>query len=148
MEKQCSFTDMEYSFRKKKTKRDRFLSDMDKIVPWTELVEEIRPFYPKGNRGRKPIAIEVMLRMYLLEIWFDLSDGATEDAIYDSYSMRSFVGVNFATVQVPDSTTLCKFRKLILKNGLDEKINEKISTCLAAKRKTLHPGSLINPVVK
>ena len=87
MKKQETFTDIEYSFRKKKTKREEFLEIMDEIIPWDEWVGVIEPYYPKGKRGRPPMGIEKMLRMYLLQIWFNLSDPATEDAIYDSYAM-------------------------------------------------------------
>ena len=84
--KQETFTDIEYSFRKKKTKREEFLEIMDEIIPWDEWVDVIKPYYPKGKRGRPPMGIEKMLRMYLLQIWFNLSDPATEDAIYDRIS--------------------------------------------------------------
>ena len=95
--KQETFTDIEYSFRKKKTKREEFLEIMDEIIPWGEWVGVIEPYYPKGKRGRPPMGIEKMLRMYLLQIWFNLSDSATEDAIYDSYAMRKFTGIDFMT---------------------------------------------------
>ena len=110
--KQETFTDIEYSFRKKKTKREEFLEIMDEIIPWDEWVGVIEPYYPSGKRGRPPMGIEKMLRMYLLQIWFNLSDPATEDAIYDSYAMRTFTGIDFMTEAVPDETTLCKFRHL------------------------------------
>ena len=102
--KQETFTDIEYSYRKKKTKRDE----------WVGVIE---PYYPKGKRGRPPVGIEKMLRMYLLQIWFNLSDPATEDAIYDSYAMQKFTGIDFMTETVPDETTLCKFRHLLETNG-------------------------------
>lgn len=118
--KQETFTDIEYSFRKKKTKREEFLEIMDEIIPWDEWVDVIKPYYPKGKRGRPPMGIEKMLRMYLLQIWFNLSDPATEDAIYDSYAMRKFTGIDFMTEAVPDETTLCKFRHLLEANGLNK----------------------------
>ena len=120
MKKQETFTDIEYSFRKKKTKREEFLEIMDEIIPWDEWVGVIEPYYPKGKRGRPPMGIEKMLRMYLLQIWFNLSDPAVEDAIYDSYAMRKFTGINFMTEAVPDETTLCKFRHLLEANGLNK----------------------------
>ena len=92
---QLSFSDEEYSGRKRITKREEFLKTMNEIIPWAEWVEKIRPFYPTGKRGRPVRGIELMLRMYLLQIWFGLSDEGTEDAIYDSYAMRSFLGLNF-----------------------------------------------------
>ena len=99
--KQETFTDIEYSYRKKKTKREEFLEIMDEIIPWDEWVGVIKPYYPKGKRGRSPMGIEKMLRMYLLQIWFNLSDPATEDAIYDSYAMRKFAGIDFMPEAVP-----------------------------------------------
>ena len=102
--KQEAFTDIEYSFRKKKTKREEFLEIMDEIIPWEEWVDVVKPYYPEGKHGRPPMGIEKMLRMYLLQIWFNLSDPATEDAIYDSYAMRKFTGIDFMTDTVPDET--------------------------------------------
>ena len=113
MKKQQSFTDLEYSMRKRKTKRDEFLETMDAITPWDEIVAMIEPNYYKNHLGRKPRGIEVMFRMYLLATWFNLSDEAVEDAIYDSYAMRKFMGINFLTEQVPDATTLLHFRHLL-----------------------------------
>ena len=86
--KQQTLSDMEYSCRKKKTKREEFLEIMEEIIPWEEWVEIIRPYYPTGRRGRPAIDLELILRMYLLQVWFNLSDPGTEDAIYDSYAMR------------------------------------------------------------
>ena len=81
---QMTFSDMEYSGRKRVTQKEKFLQEMNEIIPWTDWVNMILPYYPKGKRGRPPRGIEVMLRMYLLQIWFNLSDPANEDAIYDS----------------------------------------------------------------
>ena len=89
--KQETFTDIEYSYRKKKTKREEFLEIMEEIIPWDEWVGVIEPYYPKGKRGRPPMGIEKMLRMYLLQIWFNLSDPATEDAIYDLSLIHIFL---------------------------------------------------------
>ena len=130
--KQETFTDIEYSFRKKKTKREKFLEIMDEIIPWEEWVGVIKPYYPKGKRGRPPMGIEKMLRMYLLQIWFNLSDPATEDAIYDSYAMRKFTGIEFMTESVPDETTLCKFRHLLEANGLNKLFFDAINRVMVA----------------
>ena len=100
--------------------REEFLEIMDEIIPWDEWVGVIEPYYPKGKRGRPPMGIEKMLRMYLLQIWFNLSDPGTEDAIYDSYAMRKFTGIDFMTEVVPDETTLCKFRHLLEEHGLNK----------------------------
>ena len=120
--KQQTFSDIEYSNRKLKTKREEFLEIMDEIIPWDEWVSVIIPFYPSGKRGRPPKGIEKMLGMYLLKVWFNLSDEGTEDAIYDSYAMRKFVGINFLEEDAPDATTLLKFRRLLAylsENGED-----------------------------
>ena len=82
--KQHTFSDLEYASRRRQTKRENFLNSMNEIIPWSQWVEMVRPHYPKGDRGRKPLEIETMLRMYLLQNWFNLSDEGIEDAIYDS----------------------------------------------------------------
>ena len=81
-----TFSDVEYSGRKKVTQKEKFLSKMEQIIPWAEWIGKIQPYYPIGKRGRPPRGIEVMLRMYLLQIWFNVSDAGLEDAIYDSYA--------------------------------------------------------------
>ena len=125
--KQGTLTDIQYSGRKKKTRREEFLEIMDEIIPWDEWTSVIEPYYPKEKRGRPPMGIEKMLRMYLLQIWFDLSDPATEDAVYDSYAMRKFTGIDFMKESVPDETTLCKFRHLLEVNGLNKLFFEAIN---------------------
>ena len=92
---QMTFSDYEYSLRKRKTKREEFLDIMNEIIPWEEWVEFVRPYYPNGKRGRPTKGIEKMLRMYLLQIWFNLSDEGVEDAIYDSYAFRKFMNIDF-----------------------------------------------------
>ena len=118
--KQETISDVEYSARKRKTKREEFLEIMDEIIPWEEWVAYIAPYYPSGKRGRPPKGIEKMLRMYLLQCWFNLSDEGVEDAIYDSYAMRKFVGIDFFEEDAPDATTLLKFRRLLEKNNLNK----------------------------
>lgn len=112
MEKQINFADIEYGNRRRKTKREEFPEKMESVIPWGKWVEIIEPYYPDGKRGRRPQSIERMLRIYLLQNRFSLSDEGIEDAIYDSYAMKQFMGVNFGVnEQVPDATTLCKFRR-------------------------------------
>ena len=118
---QQTFSDIEFANRRRKTKREQFLETMEQIIPWQDWVEIIRPFYPSGKRGRPPRGIELMLRMYLLQIWFSMSDEGLEDAIYDSYAMRSFLHIDFMSEQVPDATTLLKFRHLLEQTGLAKK---------------------------
>ena len=128
--RQQTFTDIEYARRKRQTKRDEFLKIMDEIIPWEEWIAYIKPFYFDNKVGRPARGIEVMLRMFLLQSWFNLSDEAIEDSIYDSYAFRLFMGLDFMSEQVPDATTLCKFRKLLVDNGIAEKFFIAITHCL------------------
>jgi len=122
---QLNFADAEYKNRRRKTKREKFLEKMDKTVPWDEWAEKVRPYYPKGIHGRRPHSIERMLKMYMLRTWFGLSDLGTEEAVYDSYSMKKFMQLDFfSNEQVPDSSTLYRFRKLLARTGLDEYFKE------------------------
>ena len=118
--KQQTFTDLEYAGRKRKTKREEFLEIMDEITPWEEMVALIEPYYYKNHLGRRPKGIETMLRMYLLANWFNLSDEAVEDAIYDSYAMRKFMGIDFVEGSVPDATTLCGGRIKLAQNKVSK----------------------------
>ena len=147
MKKQETFTDIEYSFRKEKTKRGEFLEIIDEIIPWEEWVGVIEPYYPKGKRGRPPMGIEKMLRMYLLQIWFNLSDPATEDAIYDSYAMRKFTGINFMTESVPDETTLCKFRHLLEANGLNKLFFDAINRVMVQTGHMMKGGTIVDATI-
>lgn len=145
--KQETFTDIEYSFRKKKTKREEFLEIMDEIIPWDEWVSIIEPYYPKGKLGRRPMGIEKMLRMYLLQIWFNLSDPGTEDAIYDSYAMRKFTGIDFMTEAVPDETTLCKFRHLLETNGLNKLFFDAINRVMTQTGHMMKGGTIVDATI-
>ena len=145
--KQETFADIEYGCRKKKTKREEFLEIMDEIIPWDEWVGVIKPYYPSGNRGRPPIGLEKMLRMYLLQIWFNLSDPATEDAIYDSYAMRKFVGINFMEESVPDETTLCNFRHLLEENGLNKLFFNAIERVMTATGHIMKGGTIVDATI-
>jgi len=147
MEKQMMFSDFEYANRKRVTKREEFLKMMDKIVPWEELIECIRPYYPSGKRGRPPRGIERMLRMYLLQIWFNLSDELAEDSIYDSYAMRSFVGLNFLDEQAPDATTLLQFRHLLERAGLGKRLFEKINAHLEDRGCMMRGGTIVDATI-
>ena len=111
---QSSFSALEYAAKKKMTRRDRFLGEIEAVTPWSDLVAEILPFYPKGEgRGRPPIGLERMLRMYIAQQCFGLSDEGTEDALYDSQAIRGFVGIDLNRESAPDATTLLKFRRLL-----------------------------------
>src|SRR5271163_2988950 len=127
MDTQKSFAQAEYAQKKKTTRREKFLNEMEQVVPWARLVACIQPHYFKGERGRKPVGIERMLRMYFLQQWYALADEALEDALYDSQSMRSFVGIDLNVESVPDATTLLKFRRILERHALTQKILDEVN---------------------
>lgn len=144
---QQTFSDIEYSNRRRKTKREDFLEKMNEIIPWKQWNDLIQPYYYTGKRGRPPIEIETMLRMYLMQIWFNLSDEGIEDAVYDSYAMRSFLGINFLMEQVPDATTLLKFRHLIERHKIGEKIFADVTKRLDDAGLMMHGGSIVDATI-
>lgn len=144
---QQTFSDIEYSNRKKKTKREAFLNSMEQIIPWQYWVDFIVPYYPSGKRGRPPKDIETMLRMYLMQNWFTLSDEGIEDAIYDSYAMREFMQIDFFTEQVPDATTLLHFRHLIEDNKIGEMIFNDVKSRLDKAGLIMHGGTIIDATI-
>lgn len=145
--KQQTLSDMEYGCRKKKTKREEFLEIMEEIIPWEEWVAIIRPYYPTGKRGRPPIDLELMLRMYLLQVWFNLSDPGTEDAIYDSYAMRKFTGINFMKGSVPDETTLLNFRHLLEEHRLNKLFFEAINRVMEETGHVMRGGTIVDATI-
>jgi len=142
---QTTFTEMEYGNRKRKGKRAAFLEKMNGIIPWAELIAVIEPHYHAGQKtGRRPQPLEGMLRMYLLQIWFNLADEGTEDAIYDSYAMKGFVGIDFDEEDVPDATTLLHFRHLLEEKQLQKQLFERINRCLEDAGILLRGGSIVD----
>lgn len=145
---QQSMADMEYANRKRKTKRDEFLEIMEEVIPWDEWTAIVEPYYPMGKRGRPPRGVETMLRMYLLANWFNLSDEGVEDAIYDSYAFRKFMHTDFLTEeQVPDATTLCKFRRLLNDNGITKLLFDAIRSFLDSHGKLMHGGTIVDATI-
>ena len=142
---QLNFSDIEYINRRKKTRKEIFLDKMDVLLPWDEWAALVKPFYPAGSRGRKPQSIERMLRMFMLKTWFDLSDLAAEEEIYDSYAAKRFMHIDFSgNDQAPDSTTLCKFRRLLAKHGLDTVILKQYKDILKKNHLQVRSGVLIS----
>lgn len=145
---QQTFSDMEYGKRYRKTRKDDFLEAMQEIIPWEEWIALVVPYYyPEWQRGRKPLGIEVMLRMYLLQCWFNLSDEGVEDAIYDSYAMRKFMGINFLNDKVPDATTLLHFRHLMEEHGLGAAMFAAIKRVLDANGLLMHGGTIVDATI-
>ena len=147
MGKQMTFTDLEYENRKRKTKRDEFLEMMDKVIPWKDWVSIISPYYPSGKRGRPTKGIEKMLRMYFLQIWFNLSDEMTEDTIYDSHAMKKFMGLSFDDEQVPDATTLLKFRRLLEEHKLCEQLFNDFNKRLESSGLMMRGGTIVDATI-
>lgn len=148
MEKQQNLTDIEYANRRRTTKREAFLEKMDNTLPWGAWVSQVVPYYPDGKRGRKPIEIERLLRMTMLQTWFNLSDEGIEDAIYDSYAMKTFMGIDFSIgEQVPDATTLCKFRKLLNDHSLQKKFFDQVQELLAQQGKLVTGGTIVDATI-
>ena len=146
-EEQPSFTDVEYGNRRRVSRREQFLDAMDTTIPWDRWVELIEPFYYTGQKGRKPKPVATMLRMYLLQVWFSLSDEGVEDAIYDSYAMRQFMGLDFSVEQVPDATTLLHFRHLLEKHRLGEKLFQAQNEIFEEQGWIMRGGSIVDATI-
>ena len=145
---QQSFADLEYATKKRLTRRDRFLGELEILVPWAALGGEIKPFYPKtGQRGRQPIRLERMLRMYIAQQCFGMSDEGIEDALYDSQAIRGFVGVDLARESAPDATTLLKFRRLLNEHDLTARIFACINATLSDKGLMLREGTIVDATI-
>jgi IS5 family transposase len=128
----------------KPTRRAEFLQQMEIVVPWGELCAEIEPFYPKAGNGRPPVGLERMLRMYFLQQWFNLSDPAVEEALYDSVAMRHFVAIDLGQEPVPDETTVCKFRHLLERHGLGAKIFARVNGYLDSRGVKIGTGTIVD----
>lgn len=143
---QYSFADYELS-NKKVTRRSEFLNRMDKIIPWNNIVELIQPYYYNNKTGRIATDLEKILRMYFLQNWFSLSDGAMEDAIYDSLAMKEFMGISANEYKVPDETVLCKFRHLLEANNLGKQIENLIKDLLNTNGLIMHGGTIVDATI-
>ena len=142
---QLSFAQVEYAGKKKQTRRDRFLGQMGMVVPWSRLVAVIEPHYPRsGKRGRPPIGIERMLRMYFVQQWYGLADEAVEDAIYDSQALRDFCGIALTRESVPDATTLLNFRHLLEDNQLPQALLQEVNALLTERGLLMSRGTLVD----
>ena len=131
----------------KTTRRAQFLAEMDRVVPWRELCAQIEPVYPKAGNGRAPVGVERMLRMYFLQHWFNLSDPAVEEALYDSPTMRAFVGIDLGREPVPDETTVCKFRHLLEQHGLGRVLFDAVARHLRTQGLTISTGTIVDATI-
>jgi len=139
--------DQTFENYRKPTRRDEFLKTMEAIVPWSALSEVIEPHYPKAGNGRPPIGLERMLRIHFIQHWFNLADLACEEALYDSASLRRFVGIDLGREPVPDSTTITKFRKLLNDNKLGEALFAQVGRELQARGFKVNTGTIVDATI-
>lgn len=145
--KQTTFASLAWNGKGKVTRRERFLAEMDAVIPWAHLLRLIEPHYPKAGNGTQPMPMERMLRIYFMQNWFNLSDPAAEDALYDSESMRRFAGIELAEDAVPDETTILRFRHLLEKHHLTEALFAQIRSLLEQKRLLLKSGTIVDATI-
>ena len=131
----------------KTTKREKFLGEMDRIVQWAELCALIAPQYPKAGDGRPPKELEMMLRIYFLQQWFNLSDPGVEEALYDSASMRRFARVELADAPAPDESTVLRFRHLLEEHNLGVKLFQQVHRHLEAQGIKVGTGTIVDATI-
>lgn len=143
---QKTFSELEYTGKKKQTRRDRFLADLEQLVPWAQLEAKVAPFYSDatGKRGRPAIGLSRMLRMYVVQQCFGFSDEGTEDAVYDRQAIRGFIGIDLGRESAPDATTLLRFRRLLETHQLTRVLFETINQHLASRGLLLKEGTIVD----
>jgi transposase, IS5 family len=144
---QRTFASLAWQAKGKVTRRERFLAEMDAVIPWSRLLALIEPHYPKAGNGRQPLGLEKLLRIYFLQQWFNLSDPQAEDAIYDSESMRRFAQVELGDDVIPDETTILRFRHLLEQHQLTGAIFETIGGLLEARGLLLRSGTIVDATI-
>ena len=145
--RQLTLATVGFDKHRKQTRRSAFLAEMDRVMPWRALCAEIEPFYPKRGNGRPPIGLERMLRLHFLQHWFNLSDPAVEEALYESVSMRQFVGIDLGREPVPDETTILKFRHLLERHGLGKPLFERVNHHLASRGLKVAGGTIVDATI-
>jgi len=138
----------EFEKYRKKTRKESFLEEMDQIIPWRDLCNVIKPFYPRRKgAGRPPVGLERMLRIHFLQHWFNLSDPAVEEALYDSRAMRQFVGIDLGREPAPDETTVCKFRHLLESHNLGDRLFALINEYLEENGLRVSTGTIVDATI-
>jgi len=145
--KQLTLATVGFERYAKTTRRAAFLDEMDRVVPWSALCALIAPVYPKPGNGRPPVGVERMLRIYFLQQWFNLSDPAVEEALYDSRAMRRFVGIDLGREPVPDETTVCRFRHLLEEHDLGRGLFDEVQRHLAAQGLKVATGTIVDATI-
>jgi IS5 family transposase len=137
----------EFQRYSKKTRREQFLDEMDAVMPWAALLALVEPHYPKGEQGRKPVGLSIMLRVYFLQQWFALSDPAAEDALYESAPMRRFVGIDLGRAPAPDETTILHFRHLLEAQDLCGQMLDTVNLYLADRGIRITTGTIVDATI-
>ena len=145
--KQISFASVTYAHKKITTKREKFLNEMDRVIPWQRWLTIIEPYYPKKGNGRPPMPMETMLRVYCLQQWYNLSDPAAEEALYDIESMRCFAGLELGEDSLPDETTILNFRRLIESHQLSEVLFNDVNDYLETQGIRVSQGSMVDATI-
>ena len=145
--KQTTFASAAWDRKGKVTRRERFLSEMDAVIPWDQIQALIEPHYPKAGNGTQPMPLERMLRIYFMQQWFNLSDPGAEDSLYDSESMRRFAQIELVEDAVPDETTILRFRHLLERHHLTEQIFGLVRGLLESKRLLLKSGTIVDATI-
>jgi len=145
--RQLSLATAGFEKHRKLTRRAAFLAEMERVVPWRELCAVVEPFYPKRGNGRPPIGLERMLRLHFLQHWFNLSDPAAEEALYESVSMRGFVGIDLGREPVPDETTILNFRHLLEQHDLSRALFERVNGYLASCGLKVAGGTIVDATI-
>ena len=145
--KQLTFSAMGFERYSKTTRRAAFLAEMGQVVPWADLCALIEPVYPRQGKGRRPVGLERMLRIYFLQQWFNLSDPGVEEALYDSLTMRGFAGIDLGHEPVPDESTVCRFRHLLEANDLGRRLFEEVHRHLEANGLKLSAGTIVDATI-
>src|ERR1700680_311695 len=147
MQRQGSFSQAEYDGKKKQTRRDKFLAERDGVVAWARLGERRRPLYPKGERGRPPVGLERMLRIYFLQQWYGRADEALEDALYDSQALRGFAAIDLSVTTVPDATTVLNFRHWLERHDLTKALFDEIGAVLEERGLLMRRGTIVDATI-
>jgi IS5 family transposase len=148
MSRQSSFADLDYSRKKRQTRREVFLAEMESIMPWPDLRTHIQPHYPRsGRRGRQPMPLESMFRIYCMQNWFSYSDRQMEDALYEIENIRRFAGFSMVSDTLPDETTILHFRHFLEKHNLTAVLLEEINAHLKAKGLLISKGTMVDATI-
>lgn len=145
--KQTTFSSLAWNGKKKTTRREAFLAEMDPVIPWGRFIKLIEPVYPKAGAGRQPHPLERMLRVHFMQIWFNLSDPQAEDSLYDIESMRRFAGIELESDAIPDESTILRFRHLLEEHHLSEQIFAEVRSILEQRNLLLKSGTIVDATI-